>query len=160
MYSEGQFLPQLRSSVPPPAPIKVLSGQPPVQDERAMAKGHCGGLRKTLSLWYADLQVSCPAGRAAIPPAPEKVLLFPMLQRRYCLLFARGPWSLPTSSVVLRTGILLSQAEVPLTPTPYTVCCNWNTWGALLAYLASGSSPGLPEPASVSCRFAPSCGPF
>ena len=55
-------------------------------------------------------------------PVLQAGLPFPMLQRRYCL-----------PSVVLRTGILLSQAEVPLPPTPHTVCCNWNTWGALLA---------------------------
>ena len=39
-----------------------------------MAKGHCGGLIKALSLWFADLELSCPVGRAAIPCAPEKVL--------------------------------------------------------------------------------------
>lgn len=65
-------------------------------------------------------------------PVLQAGLPFPMLQRRYYLP-GQGPWSLPPSSVVLRTGILLSQAEVPFPPTPHTVCCNWNTWGALLA---------------------------
>lgn len=92
----------------------VLSGQPPGQDETTVAEGtHFGGSQKSpFSMVCRLVAILSCRQEAAIPCAPKKVLVF-----------ALGPCSLLATPVVLRTGILLSQAGVPpLPPTPYPVC--------------------------------------
>lgn len=118
--SEGQFLPSSPTQTPPfwfhHCPV---FGQPPRQDERAVAEGtHFGD---TVSVACGLLAVLW--GEAAFSCAPkEGHRLYP------------GPCSPPATLAVLRTGILSSQSRsAPFPTSPYH----------LLRLEYVGSPPGL-----------------